>query len=267
MMKPHIKWAIIITFSIGLFLFSACTPTPNCVPIYDVTKTEDTDDGVCSPGDCSLREAVDNANACAGVRTINLPAGGYTLTIAGDDENLNKTGDLDILDDLIIIGTGAPSINGNIERSFYIHSGVTATFDGIWLTDGDAIYGGGLVNEGLLTLENFTCNYNNVSIPPGGMGDAMGGCIFNTGDLTINNGHFLANTAGFGGAIYNYDNATLTINNGTFTGNETDFHGGALWNGVNSTLEINSSILSQNLAGWNGGGIWNHGSLKVRIYC
>ena len=127
--------------------------------------------------------------------------------------------------------------------------------------DGDAIYGGGLVNEGSLTLNNFTCNYNHVSIPPGGMGDAMGGCIFNTGNLSITGGHFLANTAGFGGAIYNYENATLIIEGSSFTGNEADTNGGALWNGVNSSTQISNSTLSQNQAGRGGGGIWNHGSV------
>ncbi len=261
-MKPRAKWAIILTFSIGLFLFTACTPTPYCVPIYDVTKTDDTDDGVCSPGDCSLREAVDNANACSGVRTINLPAGGYSLTIDGDDENLNKTGDLDVLDDLIIIGTGAPSINGNIERSFYIHSGVTATFDGIWLMDGDAIYGGGLVNEGNLTLNNFTCNYNGVAMPPSTIGNAMGGCIFNTGDLAISNGNFLENSAMYGGAVYNNDGATVSIDGSTFTSNLAASNGGALWNGIGSDMTVSDSTFDMNVVGTNGGAIWSHGSLN-----
>lgn len=262
-MLPRTKWIILLIFSWLLFLISACvpfpTPSPSCVPIYDVTKPDDTDDGVCSPGDCSLREAVGNANACPGLQTINLPADGYTLTIDGDDENLNKTGDLDVTDDLVIVGTGAPSINGNTERAFHIHNGVTATFEGILLTDGDAIYGGGLVNEGNLTLNNFTCNYNNVSIPPGGMGDAMGGCIFNTSSLIINNGHFLANTAGYGGAVYNLDNATALIENSSLTGNESEFNGGALWNGVDAEFTINNSTLEMNEAGLDGGGVWNHG--------
>jgi len=263
-MKSQTKWIILLIFSCLIFLLSACefelpTPTPICVPTYDVTKPDDTDDGVCSPGDCSLREAVANANACPGNQTINLPADGYILTISGDDENGNKTGDLDVTDDLVIVGTGAPSINGNIERAFQVHNGVTATFEGIWLTDGDAIYGGGLVNEGFLTLNNFTCNYNNVSIPPGGMGEAMGGCIFNTSDLTINNGHFLGNTAGYGGAIYNLDNATALIENSSFYGNEAEFNGGALWNGVDAEFTINNSTLELNESGIDGGGVWNHG--------
>ena len=259
-MNPRIKWPLLVVTIALLLLATSCDPIPSCVPVYTVTKTDDTNDGVCSAGDCSLREAVNNANACPGMQTINLPAGGYTLTLDGDNEDLGQTGDLDVTDDLVIIGSGIPSIHGGIERAFHVHSGVTAAFEGVFLGDGDAIYGGGLVNEGDLTLSSFTCNYNNVSIPPGGMGDAMGGCIFNTGNLTILEGYFLANTAGFGGAIYNYDNATLTIEESSLIGNEAEFHGGAVWNGVNSTLEINSTTLSLNQAGWNGGGVWNHGT-------
>ena len=264
-MKSQTKWVFLLVLGCLLLIITACiplpTPAPSCVPVYDVTKPDDTDDGVCSPGDCSLREAVSNANACPGLQTINLPADGYVLTIDGDDEDLNKTGDLDILDDLVIVGTGAPSINGNIERSFYVHSGVTANFEGIWLTDGDAIYGGGLVNEGILTLNNFTCNYNGVAMPPSTIGNAMGGCIFNTGDLTISNGNFLENSAMYGGAVYNNDGATVSIDGSTFTGNLALSNGGALWNGIGSDMSVSDSTFDQNVVGTNGGAIWSHGSL------
>ncbi|MFV1949305.1 MAG: choice-of-anchor Q domain-containing protein [Anaerolineales bacterium] len=258
-MKPRKKFIILLIFGFTLIILASCTPTPNCSATYTVTKTADTNDGVCSPGDCSLREAVLNANACPGSHTINLPAGGYALTLDGDDEDLGETGDLDITDDLTIIGTGAPSINGGIERSFHIHSGATVVFDLIWLTGGSAIFGGGMINEGNTTLTSFTCNYNSVAIPPGGMGDAMGGCIFNTGNLTILGGHFLANTAGYGGAIYNYDSAVLTIEDADFYGNVAG-HGGAIWNGLNASLTINGGLYRLNEAAVNGGAIWNHGT-------
>jgi CSLREA domain-containing protein len=264
-MKLQVKPLILVLFGLLIFALSSCTPIPVCAPTYNVTKTADTNDGVCSAGDCSLREAVLNANACPGSHTINLPAGGYILTLDGDDEDLGETGDLDITDDVTIIGSGAPSIHGGIERSFHIHSGANVVFDHIWLADGSAIYGGGLVNEGVATLESFTCNYNTVAIPPGGMGDAMGGCIFNTGDLTIQGGQFLANTAatnGFGGAIYNYDNATLTIENADFTGNVADTHGGAIWNGPNATVDYTGGTLRSNEAGLHGGGVWNNGTFE-----
>jgi len=117
-MKPRTKFFFLLTFAFTMIVLASCTPVPNCSATYTVTKTTDTNDGVCSLGDCSLREAVLNANSCPGSHIINLPAGGYALTIDGDNEDLGETGDLDITDDLTIIGTGAPSINGGNERSF-----------------------------------------------------------------------------------------------------------------------------------------------------
>ena len=95
-MKLHSKILLQVITVFILGILASCTPTPVCAPVYNVTKTADTNDGVCSGGDCSLREAVLNANSCPGSHTINLPAGGYTLTRDGDDENLGQTGDLDI---------------------------------------------------------------------------------------------------------------------------------------------------------------------------
>lgn len=43
------------------------------VDTYVVNKTEDTNDGVCTADDCSLREAVITANACGGEHAIELP--------------------------------------------------------------------------------------------------------------------------------------------------------------------------------------------------
>ncbi|MBA7659247.1 hypothetical protein ES703_67221 [subsurface metagenome] len=76
---------------------------------FTVNSTDDaTDvnpgDGVAetAPGNgiCTLRAAIQEANALAGPDTINLPANTYTLSIAGANEDAAATGDLDITDDL-----------------------------------------------------------------------------------------------------------------------------------------------------------------------
>src|SRR5262249_12990409 len=66
-------------------------------------------DGVCatSSGVCTLRAAIQEANAHSGKDSITLPAGTYTLSIAGPAEDAAATGDLDITDDLILNGAGA----------------------------------------------------------------------------------------------------------------------------------------------------------------
>src|ERR1051325_507493 len=72
---------------------------------FTVTKTADTNDGVCN-ADCSLREAAAAANAVAGPNTINVPGnlGTYNLTLSqvvfGSATNNNTT----------VMGTVSPAI-------------------------------------------------------------------------------------------------------------------------------------------------------------
>ncbi|MEM9776462.1 MAG: hypothetical protein AAF902_17930, partial [Chloroflexota bacterium] len=70
-------------------------------------------DGVCKDenGLCTLRAALHEASqgVNAGVDTIILPDGFFTLSIDGMGEDSGLTGDLDIFDDVIITGDGADS--------------------------------------------------------------------------------------------------------------------------------------------------------------
>lgn len=56
-------------------------------------------DGVCAtapePG-CSLRAAIQEANALPGLDTVVLPAGTFLLSLEGIDEDASATGDIDI---------------------------------------------------------------------------------------------------------------------------------------------------------------------------
>ena len=58
-------------------------------------------------GTCSLRAAVQESNSLPNADVIVLPAGVYTLTLAGILEDRARYGDLDILDDLTLQGAGA----------------------------------------------------------------------------------------------------------------------------------------------------------------
>src|SRR5437762_940078 len=55
----------------------------------------------------SLRAAIIAANANAGPDIVTVPAGTYTLTITGANEDACATGDLDITGALTITGAGA----------------------------------------------------------------------------------------------------------------------------------------------------------------
>ena len=98
-------------------------------------------DGVCatSGGQCTLRAAIEEANALAGSDAITLPTGTYTLALAGLGEDSSVTGDLDITSDLTINGAGAATTiidGGAIDRVFHILSGATAAIDDVTITNG-----------------------------------------------------------------------------------------------------------------------------------
>jgi hypothetical protein len=57
-------------------------------------------------GNISLRSAIQYTNAMIRPDIIVVPAGTYQLTLAGADEDVCATGDLDINDSLVIIGAG-----------------------------------------------------------------------------------------------------------------------------------------------------------------
>ena len=74
---------------------------------FVVTRYDDPAPDGCAPANCSLREAVIAANALATADRILLSAGAYVLSIPGADEDAGATGDLDLLEDVEILGVGA----------------------------------------------------------------------------------------------------------------------------------------------------------------
>src|SRR5438552_2241630 len=74
---------------------------------FAVTRTDDAERGTCSPGDCSLREAIEAANALTmEASTITLPAGTYVLSIA---QRLSMTADITITG----AGSATTIVDGN----------------------------------------------------------------------------------------------------------------------------------------------------------
>jgi CSLREA domain-containing protein len=218
---------------------------------FVVTKTADTADGTCSVTDCSLREAIIAANAAPGV--ITLPAGTYTLTIAGKNEDAAATGDLDITGGLglNINGDGAATTiidGGGLDRVFHIRSGIVG-ISGVTIRNGSGTYGAGIYNLGTLNLTDSTVSGNIAT-------SNNGGGIYNNQILTVTSSTISGNIAGaHGGGIYNSNSTTLTVTNSTISGNTASgtSQGGGIYN--NGPLTVTSSTISGNTAGGNGGGI------------
>ena len=87
----------------------------------------------------SLRDAIDQANANPGPDTITVPAGTYTITIAGATEDDNATGDFDVVGELTINGAGAGTTiidADGLDRAFDLHTG-PVVLAGMTITNGD----------------------------------------------------------------------------------------------------------------------------------
>jgi predicted outer membrane repeat protein len=104
---------------------------------------------------------------------------------------------------------------------------------------------------------------NNLQIQNGQQPGGNGGGIYMTdGNLTIDRGMFLNNSAAYGGAIFQ-ETATksLSIGNSYFFDNTASIDGGAIYSKGNSSV---SAYFGGNIAGRNGGGIHaNSGTLLI----
>jgi predicted outer membrane repeat protein len=232
------------------------------------------------PNDCTLRGAILAANAgvaraaaagLAGGVLIELPAGEYTLSLVGDDNN-SAAGDLDIiLVDLTIRGAGVgatiiqagPTPGSGIDRIFNIHS-ASLTLENLTARHGQArsdpfSYGGGVVSFWFSTL-----TLNNVLLTDN-IGRQGGGAIFGgNGHVIINNSTLSNNQAsGFGGAIF-VQGCQISATNSTFSGNRAGSYGGAIYNYASSNTVLQHTTFSGNSAN-NGSALTNYCSSMISI--
>jgi len=252
----------------GVILLSlalqGCDPA-YCDSTFVVTKFNDTNDGVCD-GDCSLREAVIGSNVCSGTQTIQLPAGSYLLSIAGTGEDLAATGDLDITEDAILVGVGAPSINANgIDRVLDIHGSATVEISTMMIQGGEEQFGAGIRNQGSLTMHGGVVSNNTCVFPEGIMGGSGGGGISSDGTLVLENTQIRENSADMGGGILITGTGTLDMSGSSamINGNIAHETGGGLAVGNGSNATLTDVDIWRNEASYDGGGIFNAGILNL----
>ena len=154
------------------FSCSAWRSRPLAVPgvasaaTFTVTKTPDTLDGSCTPDDCSLREAIEAANADAAADTVILPAGTYPLTLVESGAD-NDGGDLNIDQSTTLTGAGArvTVIQGNgADRVIDMSSKITVEISGVTITGGGGVQqGAGIFGSGVLTVRDSALVGNSTS--------------------------------------------------------------------------------------------------------
>lgn len=240
-------------------------------------------DGLCATagGTCTLRAAVQEANAWPGADVIRLqPGKTYTLTLHGANENKAATGDLDILDDVTINGAGASNdpnspnfanatiIDGDgADRVLDIlNPAASVIVSGVIVKhgqlNGSNVTGAGINNAGNLTINDSLITSNDFGQLQGGGGG--GGIAISQGTLTINHSNISGNRAsGFAGI--NVSQGKVDITDSSIIGNQSQGSGGGM--GINNgTVTITNSTISANSGGspgGEGGGINNGGNLTL----
>jgi hypothetical protein len=250
---------VVISVVIVLACVALCLMTgTKRVSAATFTVTNTGDNGGVNPapgaGTGTLRQAIIDANATAGADTINFQAGVTgTITLGSSLPAITES--------VMISGPGAGVVTVSGASTFQVFNigvGVTASISGLTISNGFSNDGGGILNNGTLTLTDTVLSAN--SAP--GTANGLGGGILNNGTLTINKSTLSGNSARLGGGIAN-NVGTLTITDSTLSTNSvngTGASGGGVLN-LGGTLRITNCTLSGNSAAGNsagaGGGIAN----------
>jgi CSLREA domain-containing protein len=261
---------VLLPWALGLFSSPASAAT--------ITVTTTVDEWDENPAECGLREAIQAANTDAsfggcrrgnGADTIQLGPGPYVLDeqnpfdaamIFRVPDNTNENGDLDIGEDLTLLGpTGdlARIDADDHDRVLHVLTGADVTMRRLDIRDGSApstlmgqLPGGGIRVEGSLLLENSQVVQN--------VAAGSGGGIAGT-NITIRRTIISANTSTtIGGGGVSRENAagSITIVDSIFDINHSESNGGALINHSAGTVTVVRTLFRDNTADSSGGGVY-----------
>ena len=248
--------------AIGVVLaggLSACQVTTN----YQVSSTTDAPDAAVGDGTCAsvsdgctLRAAVQEANAHAGPVQITLAEGAtYGLTIPGADENQAVTGDLDLLGDVTINGHGAVIDGNGLDRVIHVRGGSAFLHD-LTIRDGTAGSGGGVRVDAGATAKIATSTISG-NVADGfrrcwtdlfGLG--LGGC--SSEYVAVDNPFYYHLGEGGGAGVWN--GGVLSIWDSTISANVVPDGPSGCW------TFIHAAICD---GGRNGGGLYSEGSASI----
>lgn len=251
-----------------------------CAGAHAATITVNTtSEVIAADGQCSIREAVANANDNTSTYADCAAGSGadsivFDATVFATPQTIvltrNNGGNLTLTDtaQTTIDGAGKVTLDGNRNVSsnstqiLFVASGASAQLTRLTLQNGhcNSCSGGAVGSQGTLSLTGTTLS--------GNLADGNGGGIFNDGGtLNLANSTVRGNfaSAGRGGGIYS-QNGTLSLIDSTVSGNQSNNNGG----GIDSefgTLSVTNSTVSGNqmaTSAGRGAGISNYyGTLSL----
>jgi CSLREA domain-containing protein len=284
---------------LGLFVALAL-PAAAGAASFTVNSTADAVDaapgnGTCATagGACTLRAAVQEANALAGADSITLPPGTFALTLAGSFEDAAATGDLDVTDALEVVGAGRDEtiIDGiGADSIFHVTAAVPFTLRAATLRNGFGTAGAGgailHVGGGALTID--AARFRGNSAGTGGavahtsgaltitdtifsenFAAGVAGAVFHATDATTISGCEFSDNASLGvaGGLYALGAGNTTVTNTTFTRHQSAT-GGCVYAGITGSVSVSGSRFTECSGGAGvGGGLYvatNTGNLAIQ---
>ncbi len=276
LISTHVLYSVVTTMLVVILWFIPITAFSATITVRS------TNDEVNEDGDCSLREAILSANqnrsfdeceAGNGPDIIVFASRGeprvFRLFRGRINEDAGTSGDLDITEDLTIIGDGPDATmiqlgvaRDRVERIFDIAPNdqvISVAISNLTLTatdlPGQANHGYAIHNRsgGTLLLEHVT-----IRALQSDTGDE--GVVFNEGNLTLDQCSIIDNRRGESGGIVNL--GALDVVRSQIAGN-TGRMGGGLLN--RDHLTIDASTISDNRAtSGEGDGIYNENMAIIR---
>ena len=177
-------------------------------------------------------------------------AGGFTIEKNVDLRGAGR-------DTTTILGTSAASVVRIGTRANVLIRGVTISGGGGSQTRSNGRGGGGILNEGELTLTDSIVRDNAVA-------NGLGGGIYSnaTKPLRIFDSVIAGNQADNGGGIYIRE-GDVFVTNTTVSSNQSGADGGGIRHEGGETVRIEKSVIRDNVAGRTGGGVFVRAALQV----
>ena len=264
----HGPWRLLVAATVALTLLmalgatsaSAASPTACRVRNTDTGKAYTTlqaaidaarkDDRLTVQGTCVGKTVIDVKLVIEGVRTAN--SGKPTLSGAGKSRVVTIPKGVRVRMRSLEIVRGSASSGGGISNQ-----GTLTLIDLVVRGNRADSSGGGIYNIGTLTLTGFTCIRDNRAHSGAGVHNILGGILTMNGAAAIsrNGATPEGSDRGIGGGVVN--DGTLTMNDFSAIHHNHlgDDAGVSNW----GTMTMNdSSAIRDNTAEWGGGGISNH---------
>ena len=203
--------------------------------------------------------------------------GMFPLIVPGAGEDQSFTGDLDVTEDLAIVGRGPSKtrVGGQgarlADRVLHIHngahSGLTVSVSGLTMERGNlpsGEEGGGVLVGDLLDGTPATLVMHDAVVRDNTLGSlSTGGGVSNNGQLELNDTVVRSNHASSGGGIFAGLDAVSTFSTVTISDNTASDDGGGVYLAVRSMSTSSGVTAARNTAAFDGGGVWNGGHLTL----